>query len=336
MEGTARTAVPDQNLINPSKLPEMGKPAGFWKAVILDLFGVLSALFFGYSYFRYLTTGLSPWYAVAFFLAFASLSVLQVFFVQNPLRRTFVILCETVALIVCFFFYDDVRTVLIAGGIAFVALLWGYFSSHGDVRNDLEVQFFHSTRNVLGKIVTAVLLIMIIVYIPQAQGDNIFMSRDNFRTLFDWAAGFVANFYPGLPIAGSYGDLSHSIAHSELASSSVFKGLTEPQQNVAIDQAIAELSDAVTKTTGVAPTQSEPVSDVAYDYIISALMGMKDKFQGQFVVIWIIILFLVLRTVGIVAVWIAQFAALILYELLLAVGFMHIEEVTQTKELIGF
>lgn len=336
MAGKVTSAVPNQNLINPVTLSDIGRPTGFWRSVVLDLLSVLSALFLGYTYFRYLTTGLSPWYALGIFLAFSAFSVLQVFLAKGIGRRVLMILAEAIALVVCFVFYNDWQVVLIAGLAAFVVLLWGYFASRLTVRNQMEVQFFKATRNVLGKVTTAVLLVMVIVYVPQAQGDQIFMPRESFKVLFNWATGFLNNFYPGISLTGSFGDFSQNFARAQLQNNVTFGSLTQSQQNVAIEQAMAELSGAVAKTTGIAPTQSESVSDVAYDYLVSTLVNLRNKFQDQFTLWWIIALFLILRSIGIVFVWIAQIASLVLYEILLAGGFMHIDEATQTKEIVAY
>jgi uncharacterized membrane protein len=51
---------------------------------------------------------------------------------------------------------------------------------------------------------------------------------------------------------------------------------------------------------------------------------------------WGAILFLVLRSIGIIVVWIAQLFSLVFYEFFLAVGFMKISEEMQTKETIDF
>jgi len=92
----------------------------------------------------------------------------------------------------------------------------------------------------------------------------------------------------------------------------------------------------VAKTTNIAPAANESVSTVAYRYIVSVLEGTRSKFPSQFALVWIVILFAVLRSIGIVFVWVAQLVALIVYELLLASGFMHIEEVSQTKETVAY
>ena len=297
---------------------------------------VVTAAAFGYSYFRYLTQGLSLWWIFAAFMAFAVCTALQVLLARGLGRRMLIVLAETAAFTACFFFYTDWQVVLVAGAIGFAVLLWGYFSGRGEMKNQVEIGFFKVTRNALGKFVTAVLLMMIIIYVPQAQGNGLLFSQGSFKTLYNWTAGFLDDFYPSVIFTGSFSDFSKSFARVELANEPAYATLTAAQQSAAIDQAAAQLSGVVAKTTNIAPAANESVSTVAYRYIVSVLEGTRSKFPSQFALVWIIILFAVLRSIGIVFVWVAQLVALIVYELLLASGFMHIEEVSQTKETVAY
>jgi hypothetical protein len=325
----------NQNLVELTKV-SVSTPPGFWRALILDFLSVAAALFFGYSYFLYLTTGLSPWYTVAGLTSFAVLSALQVFLAQGIGRRVLIILAEAAAMVVAFAFYINLQVVLIAGGIVFVVLFWGYFAGRMEVGNEVEIHFFKATASAIGKVTTAAILFLLIVYAPQAQGQGIFIPRASFGTLFDWSSGALNSLYPGVTFNGSFGAFATSLAKQELANNPAFLQLSPAEQSAAVTQATAQLSNGILKTTGVAPTSDEPVSDVAYNYILAMLKNLQNQFQSQFLIVWVIALFLIFRTVGFIFVWVAQFISLIVYEILLAAGFMRIEGVPQTKETIRY
>jgi hypothetical protein len=103
-----------------------------------------------------------------------------------------------------------------------------------------------------------------------------------------------------------------------------------------LEQTVAQLSGTIQKTTGVAPTPTEPASDVMYRVIVSVLNDWRVRLGSWFVVAWIVVIFLALRTIGIVFTWIAQLASLVVYETLLASGFMHIKQVTQMREIVEY
>ncbi|MGC9599481.1 MAG: hypothetical protein ABSE18_03810 [Minisyncoccia bacterium] len=327
-----------QNLINPNKVSSSAGTEGFWRSIVIDFLSIASALCFGWFYFRYLSVASSPWYLFAAFLLFSACSALQVFLAKGIGRRTLVIFGESVALIACFLFYDSWLIAGIAGLVAFAVLLWGYFASRSALRGSIEVQFFRIARSVLGKVVTALVLVMILVYVPQAesQGQPVFVARGDFHVFFDWAAGVVNGFYPNVPLAGSFGTFAENIARTELAQNPAFGSLNQSEQNKTVAQAAAQLTASVAQTTKIAPAPDETVSDVAYDYLVATLVGLRDHFQTQFIAVWAIILFFILRSIGIAFVWVAEFASLIVYEILLATGFMHIDKITQTQEVITY
>ncbi len=327
--------IPDQNLIS-TKTVSFGRPPGYWKSIMLDFLSVFAALAFGYVYFRYLTVGISPWYVIGTFFVFSALSVLQVFLARNIVRRTFIVLAEAIALVAPFVFYDDWQIVALTGAVAFVVLIWGYFISHSEAHNSLELQFFRISRNVLGKVVTAAIVFMILVYAPQVDGRGTFFPQANFKTFFDWAAGSLSGFYPGISFTGSFGQFAGDVAKSELQKNPTFSTLSPQAQDAAIAQASTQLAQGVANTTGIVPAPSDLMSTVVYNYIVAALSGWRNRFQSQFIFIWAIVLFLALRTIGVVFVWAAQLVSLVVYEILLAAGFMHIEKAAQTQEIVQY
>lgn len=326
----------DQNLVDIAKVSGVATPPGFWRAITLDALGFASALFFGYSYFLYLTMGFSPWYTVAGLVLFTVFSALQVFLAQSAGRRVLLILAEAVAMVAAFAFYDSLIVVSVAGLLVFLSLLWGFLSGRGEVRNEVEIHFFKATAGVVGKVTTAAILFLLIVYAPQAQGQGAFLPRASFRTLFDWSASALNHLYPGVTLNDSFGTFAKDFIKQELASNPAFTRLNPTEQDAAVAQAVTSFSGNIQKVTGVAPTSTEPVSDVAYDYILATLRNWQDRFQGQFLIVWVVVLFLVFRTLGFIYVWVAQFITLIIYEILLAAKFMRIEGVPQTKEVLRY
>ncbi len=325
-----------QNLVNLTKAELSSEPPGFWRALVLDCLGVAAALFFGYSYFRYLTVGASPWYILIGLVIFSLTSGLQMFLEKSVWRRTGIIVGESVAMVIAFAFYDAIPVVLVVGGILVALLLWGYLEGRFEVQNEVEIHFFKATRGAIGKIASGAILFFLIVYAPQAQGKGIFIPRSSFRTLFAWSANVFDNAYPNLTLNGTFGDFAKGFARAEFENNPSFAALPASAQDQALNQAVAQFSASVKESTGVAPSPTTPMSDIAYDYIVATLAGWQDKFPNQFVVIWVVVLFLVFRFVGYLFVFFVQLLLLLVYEGLLATGFMRIEGVPQTKETVQY
>lgn len=333
MVGAPKT--PDQNLINPAKRNYGASQSVAWKSGILDACSVLAAITLGYAYYRYLTDGLSPWCIFAATLLFCVVSVLQAFLAKDVRRRALVILGESIGLIAFFLLKDEWEVTLSALVVVFVVLLWGYFSGRSRIKNSIQIQFFGSAGTVIGKVTSAALLFMILVYIPQASSGAV-IPQTSFETFFNWSSDFINHFYPNISLNDSFGAFSESVAQMELANNPTFATLTPAEQSSTVSEAASELSGEVAQTTGSPPAPTESVSNVAYSYLATSFVNWQNQFGSASIIIWVIILFLILRTIGIIFVWVAEFVTLIFYEILLASGFMHMNQVTQSKEFVEY
>ncbi len=326
---------PTQNLINQSKITAIEKPPGFYKSIVLDFFAVLSAGVFGFAYYRYLESNLSLWWLLGALALWSVLSVLELFLTSNLSRRLVILFLEVVALL-GFFYRDQLGIILVAAGVVYLFLLWGYLGGRSMLNNGIEIQFFRTTGTMLGKLVTATLLFMILIYVPQFNSNSVFVSRQGFREFFDWGAGLISDIYPNFSANNSFSTFAQSVATTELQNNPSFQSLTPEQQSSTISQETTQLENTFGAPTSGSATSSAPTSDAFYNFIVGMLQAWQAEGPTWFIVGWAVVLFLALRTLGILFVWVAQFISLIFYEILLATGFMKISESTQTKENIGY
>ncbi len=328
--------------MHPAKVVNITDPRHEGKAITLDILAVLTAGSFGYSFARYLAGGTSFWLVLAALFVWSAVSVLEGFLQKNISRRFLVVFLESIALVA--FFYSYAWQVLVATAIAvLLCLMWGYVSVRRELRNTVEMRFFTASGKVIGKIITAALIFMILMYGSLMNNNNgsLFVSQNGFYVFFNWAAGFVNNFYPTIPLTGSFGDFAQSAARIQLQNNPVFQNLTPAEQSAAIAQSANQImgtfSGAASSSAPVASsTANEPASSAFYGYFSSLAARLQARFGNGFIGAWGLALFLVLRSIGIVAVWAAQFVSLIFYEALLAAGFMKISEQTTTKEVIEY
>lgn len=329
----------DQNFMETSKVvAQARRPRGYWKAIILEILGVLCAGSFGYCYYSYLVASLSPWFVLIAFLLWSTVFVLQGFLQKDPERRLLVLILETFALLAFFYAYN--WQVLFLSVLTVIGVLfWGHFSMRRELTNSVGVRFFTASGRALGKLMTAAIIFMIAMYASfwGAQG-TLFVSQSSFTSFFDWIAGFVHTAYPTIPVNGSLDDFARGIANLELGNNPVFKAMTPSAQSVAITETAGEIIAAFGgNASGTAAiTPSEPASDAFYTYILQKMAGFEERFQNGFYAAWGLAAFIVVRGIGIVFVWIAQFFSLIFYEILLATGFMKIGEQVQTKEVVEY
>jgi hypothetical protein len=330
-----------QNLVNPSALVIGATPSTFWKSTALDVFGIIFAGAFGYSFARYLAGGISFWFVFAGLLIWGATSVLQGFLQKSVSRRFLMLFFESLALIL--FFYDYAwQALAITVILVLVCLFWGYLSMRRSISNMIEMRFFTASGKMLGKIVTAGAIFMVVMYASLANDrGNFFVSQNGFDVLFTWAAGFVNNFYPTVPLNGSLNTFAQAVAQMQLQGNPQFQSLSPDDQNAVITQSSNQIIDTLTNESSTDATTTpaaanEPAKNAFYDYLAGLLQKLQTKFSNIFVGAYGLALFLILRSVGIIVVWAAEFVSLIFYELLLATGFMKISEQAATKEVVEY
>ncbi len=335
MAGTSPTDPQAQNLVNPSRIDTANRTPGFWRSVCLDIVAVAAAGLFGYLYYRYLTQGLSVWLLLGALAFFGVATVMETFLARSTARSFIVIILETVAAL-AFFWKDNMQILGIIALIMIAMLLWGYFSARSRLRNGIEIPFFGASGDMLGKFTTGLLLFMILAYVPQISSNALVVSQQSFRTFFDWTSGFINSFYPELSLNGSFGNFAQSVSKMELANNPSFQSLNTAQQNTALQQATDQFTQNFLHNTSGTVASSSPTSDAFYNVLNGVLSAWQSQSSGWFDVGWVTVLFIGLRTLGILFVWLAQFISLIFYELLLAVGFMKVSEESHPREVIGY
>jgi hypothetical protein len=333
-----------QNLINPVTVINTQQRSQDWKAAILDVFSILTAGAFSYSFARYLA-GATIWFPLTMLLLWGAASVLNGFLQKESRRRFSVIILETLAALAFFYSYAW-EALAIAGILLVFCLMWGYLSVRRELRNTIEIRFFTASGKVMGKLVTGAVVFMIVMYAALSNNNgNFFVSQNGFDTFFNWGAQFVNNFYPTVPLTGSFGDFAQAVARMQLAGNPQFQSLTPAQQTEALTDSTSQIINTFSNASGTAAnsgsaaapiTPSEPASQAFYGYLSSLAAKLQDRFNGAFVGVWGLILFLILRSIAIIFVWIGQFVSLVFYELLLSVGFLKIAEEPQTKEIIEY
>lgn len=328
-----------QNLINPVmvSLPSLveGRRPGFYKSITLDVVSILAAFAVGYSYREYLAGIMSPWVVFAAFLVFGAASAFQALLCKEAGRRAFIIACEVAALSM-FFYVVDWRFLCAAAACAFVLFFWGYLSSRVETDHGMDIRLFKSTKSVVGKIMTGTVIFLIVVYIPLWQPNGIFVSQTNFNYFFEWASGALSTLYPNIQISGSFGDFANNIASAQLKGVPAFESMNSKNQAAALAQGASGIIDNLSKNLQMKVQPSDSVGAITYQFITKMLTEWKDQFQGLFFAGWGIVVFLVVRSVGIIIVWIDQLLILVFYEILFAFRLIRVKGEPRTKEVLEF
>ena len=291
----------------------------------------------GYAYYRYLNLGLPAWACIAAVVVFCILSAIQMFLGAKESDRASVIFFEAMALFIPFY-ASNWKVLVVAGVVMFAILFWGYLEGRSELGYSTQIRFFKMTAGVMGKVVTAVILFWILFY-AMAQGTaggNLFVNQGTFSEFFDWASGLANGFYPALTLNGSFQDFTTSIVKQQLTGNAAYQAEDAAQQTKTMQLGTSALIQNFSGDLGVSISPASTTDEVVYSVIVNSLRGWQERFPEGFIVSWAVAVFLVVRSVGVVFIWIVQFLAMAVYEILLSAGFMKIVEQPETQESISW
>jgi hypothetical protein len=333
---TAEAPMAGQDPNNPSSIDLRGRSSHIErnKRLVLDAAAVCAAAAFGFSYYGYLTHGYPVWVLLAMLTLFAAIFALGVFIIDGVRHALVLALLESLAAI-AFFWRIDWRVLLVTGGITFVFLIWGHFSGRHRIENSITVPFLGSTGTALGKFTTGALIFMILIYVPKVNGNPLVVSEKSFGTFFDWAANVVNDFYPSVSLHGTFGSFSESIARMELANNPSFQNLSPDAQKAVVSQQTKQFEATFLGNASSTVVASSSASDAFYNVLQGMAGAWQTEAGGWFLIGWIAVVFIALRSIGVVFNWIAQFVTLMGYELLLATGFIKVHEEEHIREVIA-
>jgi hypothetical protein len=327
--------IPSQNLIRQVNPETPIRDTGFYKAIAIDVLGVISALSVGYVYKGYLGGGFNVTVLLGAVGIYGTFTVLQAFLNKGFAHRFLVLFIEVIALLV-FFYGTDMRILVAAIGVLFGFIFWGDVNGRLVLDNGLQVKFFKAAFPVLKKFTTAIAIAFVLLYVSQLDQNRPFISEGNFQVFYDWASGMVNKFYPDVNLGSSFGSLAESVARFELQGDESFKGLSPTNQAVALKQAADQLAGVVGGWMGGAVSAADSTSGIVYKFISGKLAGLRESLGNWFLFGWGVILFFIVRGFGWIFYSVLSIFTFIVYQILLASGFIHITGESRTHETIVY
>lgn len=315
-------------------IEEVARPAGFAISFLLDAAALLGAAAFGFFYRSHLGGGsIGPVLIAATFFAVASIFCMLL--IRSMSRRFGAIALQVIALLG--FFYDEPFAFLLPVGLSvFFFLAWGEMASRDEQKNSLEIKFFRITRPFLNKFITGLALFSVLLYLPHWDAERSFFSPQNFDGVFAGAAQVANQFYQEINFTGSFGDFAESLVKFQFQSNNTYKQLLPAAQDQIVVQERGKMIDELQKSLGVEVRENQSTSSVFYDYLIQRLNGWRDSFGERFLAAWAIVVFFLLRGFGFFFSAIAGGIAFFIYQLLLALGLVHIVGESRMKEVLEF
>ena len=337
--GQASPAAPSsqesQNLIHSVREEKVPLPAGFWASIVLDVLAVASAALTGWFYGQYVGGGGSFLRVILGLALFSLFSVFEMLLTKS-VRRRFVVLVLEVAALLAFFVGTPARYLAAAGIGALILFLWGEFAGRREMENSLEIKFFRIVKPQLTKYMTGLVFVGILLYLPHVGAGTDIFSESQFTALFNWTTGVTANFYPEFTLTGSVQELTQSVAQSKLKTMAEYRALSPALQVQSVEQTAAQLVTDLGKMLNMSVKADQSVAAVLYAFLMQVLGQWERQLGGQFLLVWALAAFFIVRGLGIFFYLIVSFVSLVVYEGLLAANVITVAAESRMHEVVRF
>lgn len=270
--------------------------------------------------------------AAAVFIAISSLNTLLK---KDFFHRGVVIVLESLVFTLIFWGLP-VWVLLSTFLVVLVMSLWGAVSGRAEMDNSLEVKFFRITHKPLGRTITALSVVAILLYVPNWQDKANFISEKAFDSMFATSKNVVGRLYPEFNFNSDMNALAESLAQTKLNENSQYQLLPPAVKAEVAKKTSSEVVKSLGQNLGLELTGTEDIATVLYKYILKLLESWRTKLGGAFLVIWGITVFLFIRGIGTFVGYFVAFFAYVIYHVLLSSGFIKIESELQAKEVVDF
>lgn len=332
------TPLPTQNLhpdlltqVKPAKEP---LPKGFWTLLGIEILGAVLAGVAGFFGRLFLAEQSSFWTSGIIASLFLAVSSFGTLFDPVRWRRMTVIFLEA---LVFFLFFGggggDIRVWGSALAAIFIFSLWGDGAAQSEMADRVKLKVLPVFRLKIGRSFTGYLIAVIILTIPVWQNSAVPIPQSQFRSIYDTTIHLTGTMYPGVRLDSTVGEFARTFAAKQLAQTSDFGNLPPQAQEQETRNAADTLLKQATTSFGFPVQASDLLSDVFYNYLAHMITGWKATLGDSFLTLWAIALFILLRGVGAILVWLGMLIALGIYELLSAMSVMSVVGEPSMREI---
>lgn len=214
---------------------------------------------------------------------------------------------------------------LLGAVILLIFLTIGFIGGRADINNSLKIKFWHTSRRTIPAAMTG-LAILITFYVLQSFKLTEFsIPRGAFDLFLKSSEPIAAVLIPNFSLDAKVNDVLRSFVESRLP-----PGTPAP----VISEAVAGLKTSIREATGINISGEERVGDALYDISIARLLDLPSAVKTLALISLGLLIFLFLKGLALILNWVIIILAFLIFQMLLALNFLHIGLESQNKEII--
>lgn len=296
------------------------------KVNVIAIIGII--LSFGFSFFIHRTYELSGDLTVNIIVAllFAALFLVMVFlqsiFIKDIGRIGTILFLEVSVMLIPFIFL--LSGFLFTGLLlTFLFLFWGSYSSKNELQYSMKTRIFRLSRFVLPKAITGLSIFVAAGYMSVFQDQGLVISEQAFRRIALPADGIVQAVFPGLSLEDSFEE-------------AVIK-LNPESKTLSAKEKEALIKSKQDNISGILRYNFESRDSFISIFYDAYKFHARKLSESRKVVALSVLgaaIFLIIKSVGMPISWLVALVAVIIYEILVALGFAIVVLETRSKEIV--
>ena len=322
-----------------------------WKILIFGILGIVWSFLIGFSAIHFFlgqpVIGFSALLILTLALLFFLINFVFESLFSQSLRWPMIIL-QSIAITVGVYLANPIGFISwqLVWFIFFVLFFW--FSRNliqVAAESMMKLRWHSMTRKGLAQLVTALTLFLSIslgILLWQQPADKMFISESGLTSFLN-SGNFIGRLYiKNLDWKMKIDDFLWAVTEKTVNSSletvlgknlqSLPADYVTKQKQALIEKSIPDLKKQISQLVGAPISGSESIGHVAYEFISIKYRALPPNVRQIIIAVLVILFFFALRFVAAIFSLIAIILGYLFYEILLALGFVHVIYETRTKE----
>lgn len=307
------------------------------KIIILWILGIATAFAFGWflkDFFR--TTDLNALLRIGVLgLVFSIIFLLQTFFTRQNSASAFILVLESLAMVITFI--TESLVILSFSAVIFAVLYWGNYNGRKVLENNMKISFWETSRAVLPKAIAAFALLfggLMPFYLTAADQSKFPVSPFLFHEVMSSGDFIINKFLPGFTASSTFEEIAVKTSEQSLSQLPGAENLSKTARQQVISRSVSEFYNRISALFGIKINPKLNIPDSLYQVAKTKFLELSDR--GKQIVFAIIglLIFLTIEAIS----WPLRLAisvlTFVIYEILLATGFAGISFEQRSKETI--
>ncbi|MDI6717578.1 MAG: hypothetical protein QMD86_00795 [Patescibacteria group bacterium] len=313
-----------------------GSNSSALKIISLWFFGILSAGLFSWFLNQSLKSG--DWnfalYGALSGIFFLIVFLFQVFFTKENKKAAFVIFLESMAIIS--FIADILMYFLFFFAFLFLCLYFGYSAGRKIIDNNLKISFWNVSKAVLPKGVLAISLAISITIPSFLNGSkqDFPLPFSIFENIVKSGEIIIQNFFPGVSPSMTFEEAARKAAEAKINELPEARFLSAREKQVIVNQAALGFYKQFSDYFGMSINEKSTISKWIYDIIKEKFLNLSGQSKNFVFLLIGALIFIFIETLSLPIRLVISFFAFILYEIMLALGFVKVQLEDKSKEVL--